>query len=243
MSSTLPKFELAQRESLESELTRKLMDYLVTAKLRPGDRLPSERDMAESLGVGRAALRAALKSLSVLGVLEQRMGAGTYMKNVASDLLPRVVEWGLLLGESKSQDVLEARQYLEVTLAGLAAERRTRDDVEKMRDLIARMAESSTDAALYIDLDVAFHLAIADAARNTVLAGILRNLQSLLHAWATRVINAAGETETSLAVHIPILEAIEASDPDAARAAMSAHMERASRRFRAAILSQNELMN
>jgi GntR family transcriptional repressor for pyruvate dehydrogenase complex len=240
MSAPLPEFSLDQRESVESELTRKLMEYLVAAQLRPGDRLPSERDMAEVLGVGRAALRSALKSLSLLGVLEQRMGAGTYLKNAASDLLPRVIEWGLLLGENHSQDVLEARENIEILLAGYAAVRRTDEDLTRMRDLLTQMELAGPDTARYVDLDIQFHLAIADAAKNNVLAGILRNLQSLLYAWATRVLEAAGETTTSLAVHIPIFEAIEAGDQDAAQQAMRAHMERATRRLRAAILAETE---
>jgi GntR family transcriptional repressor for pyruvate dehydrogenase complex len=235
MPSPLPAFSLEVRETVEAELTRKLMDYLISSQLRPNDKLPSERQMAEALGVGRAALRTALKSLSLLGVVEQRAGLGTYLRNTSSDLLPRVIEWGLLLGENRIQDVLEARGNIEVILAGYAAERRTEQDLARMKLLINRMEAAGNNAAAYVESDIQFHLAIAESAKNDVLAGILRNLQSLLHAWASRVIVAAGETSSSLAMHVPILKAIEAGDPDAARAAMTAHMERAARRLREAI--------
>jgi GntR family transcriptional repressor for pyruvate dehydrogenase complex len=235
MTSPLPAFEIDIRESLESELARKLIDYFASSKLRAGDRIPSERQMSEALGVGRAALRSSLKSLSLLGVVEQKPGSGTYLRNAASDLLPRVVEWGILLGEHRMDEVLEAREHIEILLAGLAASRRTDADIARLRQLIEEMRRSGGDADQYVSLDIAFHLAIADAARNELIAGILRNLQSLLHAWASRVIHAAGETETSLAVHIPILEAIEAGDADGAQAAMTAHMQRATRRLRAAV--------
>jgi GntR family transcriptional repressor for pyruvate dehydrogenase complex len=211
------------------------MEYLISLQLRPNDRLPSERQMVETLGVGRAALRTALKSLSLLGVVEQRPGAGTFLRNTGSDLLPRVIEWGLLLGQNRIEDVLEAREDLEVILAGYAASRRTEDDLIRLRQLIDAMHDAGDDADLYVEIDIQFHLAVAETAKNEVLAGILRNLQSLLHAWATRVIHAAGETSSSLAVHVPILDAIEAGNPDQARAAMVAHMERASRRLRQAI--------
>ncbi len=235
MTLPMPAFQLDTRETVESELTRKLMDYLIASKLRPTDRLPSERQMVQALGVGRAALRTALKSLSLLGVVEQRPGAGTFLRNASSDLLPRVIEWGLLLAEDSIQDLVEARENLEVILASYAAQRRTEQDLIRLRRLVDAMRDARDDAAKYVEFDIQFHLAVAETARNEVLAGIMRNLQSLLRAWAGRVIYAAGETETSLAMHVPILEAIEAGNPELARKAMTAHMDRASRRLRDAI--------
>lgn len=238
-SVPLPSFNLAAREPLESELARKLMDYLASSGLAAGEKLPSERQMSEALGVGRAALRHALKSLSLLGVVEVRPSTGTYLRNGGSDLLPRVIEWGLLLGERRVEEVIEARSTIEIALAGYAAERRTEQDVENLRRLINLMRDEEDHIEGYVDTDVHFHVAIADAAHNDVLAGVLRNLQTLLQAWATRVIEAAGETATSLAMHVPIFEAIEAGDSDAARTAMAALQERASRRLHDAVARAN----
>jgi GntR family transcriptional repressor for pyruvate dehydrogenase complex len=240
-ATPLPTFALDNRETVESELTRKLMDYLISAKISPNDKLPSERQLSEALGVGRSSLRNALKSLSLLGVIDQRPGSGTYLRDTTSDLLPRVIEWGLLLGENNLEEVVEAREQLEVVLAGLAAQRRTDEDVRRLEQLIQGMTSSDVadDLNHYVDLDIQFHLAIAEASKNQVLAGVLRNLQSLLHAWASRVIEAAGETSSSLAMHVPILEAISRGDADAARYAMNAHMRRASLRLRAAIASND----
>ena len=235
MSVPLPEFSLLVREPVEMELARRFIEYLSAAGLKAGDRLPSERRLSEALGVGRASLRSALKSLSLLGVIEQKPGSGTFLRNGGSDLLPRVVEWGLLLGDHGLGEVLEAREKLEVVLAGMAAQRRSEADLVKLRRIIENMATHGQDADRYVQEDIAFHLAIADSAKNELIAGILRNLQSLLQAWATRVITAAGETETSLAMHVPILDAIVASDPAAATAAMQAHMNRATARLRTAI--------
>lgn len=236
-AAPLPTFALDNRETVESELTRKLMDYLISAQISPNDKLPSERQLSEALGVGRSSLRNALKSLSLLGVIDQRPGSGTYLRDTTSDLLPRVIEWGLLLGENNLEEVVEAREQLEVMLAGLAAQRRTDEDVRRLQHLIDGMTASDVthDQAHYVELDIQFHLAIAEASKNQVLAGVLRNLQSLLHAWASRVIEAAGETSSSLAMHVPILEAIRRGDANAARSAMDAHMQRASLRLRGAI--------
>jgi len=97
MSTPLPTFTLDARETLESELIRKLMDYFVSSGLRPGSKLPPERRMSEALSVGRASLRHAFKSLSLLGMVEVRPSTGTFLRNEANDLLPHVIEWGLLL--------------------------------------------------------------------------------------------------------------------------------------------------
>ncbi|MEN2742692.1 FadR/GntR family transcriptional regulator [Microbacterium sp. X-17] len=211
------------------------MGYLASSGLHPGQRLPSERRMAETLGVGRAALRHALKSLSVLGVLEVRPGSGAFLRGGEIEMLPHVIEWGLLLGEKRVEDVTEARAVLEVSLAGLAAERRTSKDIQKLESLVEQMQRAVDDLSRYVELDVEFHMAIADAAQNEVLAGVLRSLQSLLHAWAGRVISAAGETKSSLSMHIPILEAITDGDAYDARESMRAHMTRASTRLRGAV--------
>jgi GntR family transcriptional repressor for pyruvate dehydrogenase complex len=228
----LPNAMVAKREPPSLELARKLLDYLLSGEVRPGTRLPGERALSEALGVGRETLRGAIKSLSLLGILEQRQGDGTYLSSTQSSLLPKVIEWGLLLGENDIDSLLEARYHLEVTLAGLAAERRDEAALRRLRALIAEMKSCGDDHARYIATDIEFHLEIAAASGSSVLAGVLNNVRSLLQVWAERVITAAGETETSLAMHTPILAAIEAGDAEGARTAMRAHMDRAVRRLK-----------
>ncbi len=231
----LPRFAMSPREPANVELTRKMLDYLLSGEFKAGQRIPSERQLAEALGVGRSAVRETVKSLSLLGLIEQRPGDGTYLTKSNSDLLPRVIEWGLLLGERRVHELIEIRHHLEIILAGLAAERRTQDQLQRMQTLIAEMTDAGDDYPRYVEADIAFHLDIAAASGNAGLAGILESVQSLLRVWATRVISAAKETKTSLAMHVAILEAIEKQDADGTRAAMTAHMDRAGRRLRATI--------
>src|SRR5262245_1397881 len=105
-SAPLPQFSIAPREPANVELTRQLVNYLSSGDLQPGQKLPGERALSEALGVGRAALREALKSLILLGLLEQRQGDGTYLTRSPSDLLPKVIEWGLLLGTHEIRDLI-----------------------------------------------------------------------------------------------------------------------------------------
>ncbi|WP_141577662.1 FadR/GntR family transcriptional regulator [Actinomadura sp. WMMA1423] len=240
MIAPLPQPDNVRREAPGVELTRRLLSYLLSGELAPGQRIPSERQLAEALSAGRSTVREAIKSLSLLGLLEQRVGDGTYLSRSSSDLLPQVIEWGLLLGEKRLEDLLEARYVLEVQLAGWAAERRTDEQLRRLVESAHEMEVAGDDFDAYVQADIAFHLQLAEASGNSVLASVLTNVQSLLQAWASRVIRTAGETETSLAMHQPILKAVEERDAEAARAAMLAHMDRATRRLRASMLDGRE---
>jgi GntR family transcriptional regulator, transcriptional repressor for pyruvate dehydrogenase complex len=236
MDARLPQ-AMTRREGPGVEVTRRLLEFLLSGDVTPGQRIPSERQLAEALSTGRSTVREAIKSLSLLGLLDQRVGDGTYMSGSTSDLLPQVIEWGLLLGERRLEDLLEARQFLEVQLTGWAAERRSNSQLNALREIVAEMRAAGDDFDRYVAADTRFHLQLAEASDNTVLAQVLTSVQALLHAWASRVIHTAGETATSLAMHEPILRAVEDRDVEAARAAMLAHMVRATRRLRESIPS------
>jgi GntR family transcriptional repressor for pyruvate dehydrogenase complex len=116
----LPDLEpvgLRTREPISSEITRRLLDYLLSGRVRPGARLPSERKLAEAPGVGRSHVRQVIKSLTVFGLVDVRQGNGTYLKRTDSPLLPLAIEWGLRLGAKRTTDLVEARHYLARTSA------------------------------------------------------------------------------------------------------------------------------
>ncbi len=235
---TLPaSLRVQPREGPLAEITRKLLDYLLSGEIEPGTKIPSERQLAEGLGVGRSAVREAIKSLSLLGLLDVRQGDGTYLSRSGSDLLPRVIEWGLLLEEPRIMDLLEARAEIEVVVAGLAATRGDVEAVDRVRERFEamRVADERNDIDAYVEADLAFHLEIARTSGNEVMANIVTSLRSLLRVWAERVLHHAGETRTSLPMHEAIVDAIASGDAEAARAAMRAHMARAHRRLREAL--------
>jgi GntR family transcriptional regulator, transcriptional repressor for pyruvate dehydrogenase complex len=229
--------EPIRREPLAAEVARRLVDYLLSGGVEPGARIPSERQLAEAFGVGRSAVREAIAALTLIGLIEVRHGDGTYLKRPDSPLLPQVVEWGLLLGEKRTADLVEARQKIEVDIAGLAALRRTEDDLAELGRSLARMeweARQSAETAAFVDADVAFHLRLAEAARNSALRDVLTSIQALLRAWIGRVI-AQGYRDLSYAEHVPIFEAVQARDARAAEEAMDAHMRSAASRLQATL--------
>jgi GntR family transcriptional regulator, transcriptional repressor for pyruvate dehydrogenase complex len=232
------RIQQAPREPLSSEVARALLDAVFSGQITPGTRMPSERQLAESFGVGRFVVREALKSLGLLGLLEVRQGDGTYVRSPDSSLLPRVVEWGLLVGEQRTSDLVETRKHIEPITARLAAERRSDDDITVIRGHLHGMRDAgNTDE--FVDADVAFHLSIAEATSNTVLSNMINSISSLLNVWIRNVIDAAPSREPSYLEHIPIFEAIEVRDGEAAGEAMRAHMEGAACRLNAAVAAHN----
>jgi GntR family transcriptional repressor for pyruvate dehydrogenase complex len=219
-----------RREPLATEIARRILDYLLAGNLEPGDRIPSERKLAEALGVGRSVVREALKSITLLGLIEVRPGDGTFLRRAESELLPQAIEWGLLLGERRVADLIEARYHLEVLVAGLAAERRTADDLAMMHEYIKAMGEAS-DTTAFVNADIMFHMRLAESASNISLLQIMASISSLLHVWIERVRTAEVDNRRSTEEHVSVLRAVEKGDPDAARAAMHAHMESATRRL------------
>jgi DNA-binding FadR family transcriptional regulator/uncharacterized protein YgbK (DUF1537 family) len=227
----VPALQPIEQKSLVAEITQRLLDYLLSGEIKPGSRLPSERQLSEALGMGRSTLRESLKALTLLGLLEVRQGDGTYLKKADSVLLPRIIEWGLLLGEQRTMDLIEARQKIEVIIAELATQRRDYRAIEELRKIMKRLQQAGSDYEEFVDADVAFHLKLAEIARNTVLRDILSSIQALLRAWIIRVIESAGNTEFSYQEHLAIFDAVERGDTQAAAAAMQAHMASARQRL------------
>ena len=210
---------------ISHKIIKYLTDNFLSGQLDPGARLPSERQLSETLGVTRSVVRDAIKSLEVLGVIEVRHGDGAYLREDTKSLFPATIEWGLFLGQPRVLDLVEAREHLEISLASLAAQRRTDQQLKSMTEAIDQMSKRKIGHSQFVDADIAFHFAIADASGNTALRDMLTNITALLRVWMSRSIKAAGETKTSFTEHLKVYEAIAAKSPSKASTAMSKHME------------------
>lgn len=233
------KFEPIETHSLVVELTRRLLDYILKGNVRPGEKIPAERQLSEALGVGRSAIREAIKALTVLGILEVRQGYGTYVKQTSSSLLTQSIEWGLLLGEKHTMDLVEARMLFEVDIARLAAQRWEGTELDELRDILDRMKNASLSD--FVEADVQFHMKLCDMAKNSVLKNVLSNIRVLLRTWIQCVIDKAGETAFSYQDHYAIYEAVARRDPDGAAKAMEYHMSDASKRLIEVLREADEL--
>ena len=200
--------------------------------------MPTERQLQVAFGVGRSAIREAIKVLTVLGVLEVRHGDGTYLKKTTdSGLLIDLIEWGMLLGERRVRDIIEARKEIELSIVKYAAVRRTENELEELWVILERLKNSTLDD--FVEIDIAFHLTLAEMAKNTALKGILTSLQSLLRTWIKLVMQSAGETSFSYQYHLDIYNAVAEKDPEKSVLVMEKHLDDATKRLLKVVDEEN----
>lgn len=217
--------------SVVSEVAERLLAYFTSGEIAVGTRLPAERQLAASLGVGRSAVREALAALEILGIVIVRPGSGTYLRDGVSELLPRTLSWGLMLGAPRTRELVELRSGLEVQAAQLAAERITDESLQRMQANLETMAASLEDLSTFVDADAAFHREIAAASGNQVLQELLQSIRSLLRIWVDRALTDEGHAAAALKEHAEIHRALAARDPEAVTSTMRSHMETATRRL------------
>lgn len=216
-----------------SEVARRLLDLFTGGSVAPGTRLPPERQLAATLGVGRSAVREALAALELLGIVQVRPGSGTYLRGQASALLPQTLRWGLLIGERNTTELLEMRSGLEIYVARLAAARVEASALDDLRAHVDRMRSSDGDFPAFAKADSDFHSALAEAAGNETLIDMLHVVRSLLRVYADRAVHDEQAARIALDEHEAVLQAVERGDGDAAASAMATHMASASARLSA----------
>lgn len=204
----------------------RLRDHVEAAGLKAGDRLPSERTLAERLRISRASLKQAIVVLEVQGLVEIRHGGGTYLR--ADSLAPEPVAT-LEARRQRLPDVLDAREAIETKLAQLAAHRRTDDDLARIDAALDAMRAEIAEGSLGVDGDRQFHEAVTDAARSTLLAKFMAEMAVQIAESRQESLQQPKRPEKSLAQHERIAEAIRKRDGRAAGAAMRTHLETVSR--------------
>ncbi|MFG3146075.1 FadR/GntR family transcriptional regulator [Streptomyces sp. NPDC048243] len=194
-------------------------------RLEPGQRLPTERDLASQLGISRSSMREAIRALTVLGVLEARHGSGIYVTQLeAGDLLET---FGVVADLSRGHqlvELLELRRILESTATAMAAARITPDQLAEVGKQLTAM-NATDDPEQILAHDLAFHREIVAAAGNETMTAILDGLSSrTFRARVWRGYQEEGAFDRTRREHAAILRALTARDPDAARAAAAAHV-------------------
>jgi DNA-binding FadR family transcriptional regulator len=226
-----------ERQSTVGAVAKQLLEHLTGGNYSPGTRLPPERQLAASLGVGRSTLREALAALDVLGLLDVRPGSGTYLAADSSELLPQAIKWSLMVGQPRTRDLVEVREYLEVVTARLAAERATDDDIARLKETVDAMRAAGGDVDAFVKADLAFHFEAARTATNTVLQDILHSIRSLLAVWFDQTLRVPGTIEETLVEHEAVFEAIATRSPDLAERRMKILMDAADVRLTRTIKS------
>jgi GntR family transcriptional regulator, transcriptional repressor for pyruvate dehydrogenase complex len=218
-----PYLNPIQRTLVVDDVIDRLIALVVHEDLRPGDRLPTERELMQRLAIGRSTLREAIKTLSAVGALEVKRGSGIYVGSGETSILSKPLAWGFFLSRSSVGQVIEARSVIESALAGWAAERRTPTDLSAIEEQLARLEDTQDDKDRYIENDLKFHLAIARASQNKILFQVLNIFQHLLRVWMETTYQETNGSRDSMVLHRELVAAIRAGDARAAREIMERH--------------------
>lgn len=213
-------FEKLEKLTYSELIVEKMKELILDQRLGAGDRLPSERELAEKFGVSRASIREAIKALIALGLLETRIGDGTYVRTNLSESILEPLSWAVQLAEGVGPDLAEVRETVEPAIAALAAERATSSDKERLLETVNAMQEAIGDAPACARADLEFHLTLAKAAHNQILIEVMNGLQRLLHGLITSHVIEIEQQKLCLRKHIDVFNAVVAGDAAKAREAM-----------------------
>jgi GntR family transcriptional repressor for pyruvate dehydrogenase complex len=210
-----------ERPRLYEQVVERLLDHVIEQRLRPGDRLPPERDLAERLGVSRATVAQALVALEVLGVIDVQHGNGAVLLYRPSSA---AVLRGLREHADRLPDIVDARIAVETRLAALAAARRTPEDLAAVESALEVMAEDIARGGRGLEGDELFHAAVTAAAHSAVLARLMAQISDLVRETRIESLSQEGRPERSLESHRAIARAIRDQDPGEASQAMVEHL-------------------
>jgi len=222
-------FEPIRPKKISEEIVDQVQQLIARGDLKPGERIPSERELAIQLGVSRPSVREALMVLEATGFIESRQGGGTFVRTLTETTLTDPLA---RLMEQKDPRMLhalaEVRMGLESWSAYLAAQRAEDREIEELRNIYRTMEEQAANGGWDADVDARFHYVITGATHNTVQVHVLDTIHTLFHTTIqvalTEFYRKAGYLELLLSQHREILDAIAARDPERARQKMLAHL-------------------
>ena len=201
------------------------IERLILKKLKPGDKLPSERELAEMLGERRSSIRDAIRGLELAGLVEPRQGAGTIVREISTGSVVNPFASALERKKELVSELLDFRKMLEPPLAARAATHASVEEISEMEEILRRQEEKQRAGEAAVAEDAEFHYSVALASDNSVVIKVLDILMDLLRDTRERSLQVEGRGQRSLAGHRRILAAIRSHDAEAAKAAMRRHIE------------------
>lgn len=223
--------EPIQRRKIYQEVVDRLLQRIRDGEWRPGDQLPSERDLMDTYGVGRPAVREALQDLARSGIVEITHGERARVMVPTADLLIEQVAGGAQHLLRMQPDMLEhlkdARVFMEMGMCRMAAQRADAQDVQRLRQRLEDHRAALNQLDVFLHKDMLFHREIANISGNPIYPAIVEALFNWAGAYYQSIVRAPGSEALTLAEHTRIFDAIAAGDGDAAAQAMSDHLLRA----------------
>ncbi|PAE17043.1 hypothetical protein CHH91_07335 [Virgibacillus sp. 7505] len=209
------------------QIVDQIRDRIKEGRILPGERLPGERELSSMLGCSRTSLREALRVLEAEGIVIAKPGGGRYVQNVDQRL---VMEYKFdpvdLMKTTSIMHFLEAREMIEPTIAALACERATDEDIAKMEAALIKVEAKKEGFEEKLERDSMFHLALAEATHNFVLVTTLETNLNMLQQIRLKTLLSQDKLQRSSAEHRDIFDAIKRRNAQEASKAMSAHLQR-----------------
>lgn len=217
-------FKKISKNTVAAQVINQITDLIKGGRLTPGDRLPSERVMAEMLGVSRPPLRESLKVLEYAGVIETRYGDGIYVKSSTSPL-DNTPLFSRLLNQYTLEEMIEMRKVVELAAVRFAIDRATDDDFDALQNIQSQTRKSTDDLEKFIECDFLFHSTIAETTHNAMLFNTVQTMRNLMGEFNRELLEDKSFREKVCKQHKTILAAIVKRDKEAAVAAMSEHLD------------------
>lgn len=223
-------FSRIQRNKISEEIAERIKQSMLEGGMKPGEKLPSAKQLMEQFEVGRSTVREALSALQAMGWIETRQGEGSYIKELPLvDSLEHAMGFSSTLDKEKTMQLLEARKALESSNASIAATRSTKSDIDELQKIVDKMKEHIGDETTGEQLDIAFHLTLAEATHNHIMVQLLQTISAQMETAIkeTRRLEMYGNhiiSQRLFEEHRAILNAIKSRDEEQARLSMLAHL-------------------
>ncbi|WP_031515623.1 FadR/GntR family transcriptional regulator [Desulfofalx alkaliphila] len=222
-------FQPIRTKKIYQEIIDQIKGLIAKGSLKPGDKLMSERELAEKMQVGRSAVREAFRALEAMKVIEIRPGEGTYIREASADSIADALSLVLQADQKTASELMELRKILEVECARLAAKRRSGRDLTAMKKALEQMAKDIENGDLGDRADLAFHYSVAKAASNTMVLRLMTTIaDTMMHVMRTARVELYRDPKLPhklLQEHLIIYQAIANSDSEAAQKAMYDHLQ------------------
>lgn len=225
MTAVRKRTAVPKRRTASDRVVRRVLDLVQSGRLAPGDRLPPENELVRQLRVSRPSVREGLRALAALDLVESRHGQGTYVKELSSDVVIRRELVPILLMSEALHEIQDTRRVLEGEIAARAAARATSEDLGRLEDLLAQIADAPAHRKDSYKLAWAFHNALADLSGNRVMARVLAILRDMIGEAQITLYNPYVSPGEETRGHRALVEAIRRKDPEHARRAMMQHLD------------------
>ncbi len=213
-----------RHEQLFKQVVQQIQDIIVAGELRPGDRLPSERDLAQQLTVSRTVIREALKLLEDRGLVSINVGDGTYVSEIPPNAISKPISLYIQQQRTSFAHLVEIRRMIEIETAGLAAKQATPEDIASLEESLRSLEQKLGSPDDFVQEDFRYHQLLAKASQNPLMPLLLEPIREQMQAFFRTASSLPGSPEAALRHHQNILNCVKQRDAEAAREAMQDHL-------------------